>query len=99
MDRTWTRLAKNLYRREPISSFVLTVGAVDAVIGGVGNQVSLLWVGLATIGLAVGLRGLILRRPSPRLGETHLGKTTPIRYLPERSSRPSLPMLGLSERE
>lgn len=93
MNRIWTHLLKTAYRKEPISSFVLTVGAVDATIGGIGTEGSLLAVGLAVIGLAGILRWLILRnRPVNPPSES-----APIRYLPARSSRPSLPRLGLSE--
>lgn len=90
----WSRLLKTVYRKEPISSFILTVGAVDTFLGGVSSRGSLLIVGIATIGTAIALRGLLSRqRPVPPI------ESAPVRYLPERSSRPSLPILGLTERE
>lgn len=92
MNRIWSRLFKSTYRKEPISSFILTVGVVDAVIGGVSARGSLLIVGLATVGIAAALRGLMERR-RPVLPI----ESAPVRYLPARSSRPSLPILGLSE--
>lgn len=92
MNRNWTRLLRTAYRKESISSFILTVGIVDAIIGGVSARGSLLIVGLATIGIAAALRGLMLRRRPVSLIEP-----APVRYLPARSSRPSLPILGLSE--
>jgi hypothetical protein len=47
------RFVKVAYRKEPISSFILIVGAVDVVIGGMGEKWSLLSIGLATAGSAV----------------------------------------------
>jgi hypothetical protein len=92
MNRIRTRLLKVAYRKEPISSFLLTVGVVDAVMGGVSARGSLLAVGLAIVGIAALLRGLRLRyRPISPI------EPPPVRYLPAQSSRPSLPMLGLSE--
>ncbi|MBF2047575.1 MAG: hypothetical protein EDM05_009810 [Leptolyngbya sp. IPPAS B-1204] len=88
-----TRFWKTAYRQEPISSFVLTIGLVDAVIGGVGGRGSLLLLGLTTVGVAIALRRLLMRRP-----ELPLPQPVPQRYLPARSSRPSLPLLGLSEK-
>lgn len=42
MNALWPRVLRSAYRREPIVSFVVTVGIVDAVIGGVSSSVSLL---------------------------------------------------------
>jgi hypothetical protein len=89
-----TRFFRTVYRKEPISSFVLTVGLVDAVIGGVGGQGSLLLLGLTTVGIAVTLRGLLMRQRPVNL----VDQPAPMRYLPARSSRPSLPLLGLTEK-
>jgi hypothetical protein len=93
MNRTWTHSLKTAYRKEPISSFILTVGAVDATIGGIGTWGSLLALGLTVMGIAGILRWLILRNHpvKPPI------ESAPIRYLLDRSSRPSLPLLGLSE--
>lgn len=88
-----TRFFRRVYRREPISNFMLTVGTVDAVIGGVSERGSLLAVGLTIIGIAAVLRSwFAYRRPVPQ------PEAPPMRYLPS-SSRPSLPMLELSEHD
>lgn len=68
-------------RREPVSGFLLTLGAVDALIGGVGDRPSLLLLGLGTAGLGLWWRWrwfqmAELRRTNlgavPRLANTRL---------------------------
>jgi hypothetical protein len=46
MNALLPRILKAAYRKEPISSFIVIVGAVDAVIGGVGERWSLLSFGI-----------------------------------------------------
>lgn len=94
MNRLWTRFVRSTYRKEPISSFILTVGAVDAVIGGVDGRWSLMALGLSTVAVAVALRAWIRQ---PRSVESFGG--APIRYLPAQSSRPSLPMLSSTRKK
>lgn len=84
------RFLKSAYRKEPISSFILIVGAVDAVIGGFDNRLSLLILGLGTVGTAIVLRWWVLQQT-----KVDLPSGKPIHYLPSRSSRPSLPMLSV----
>jgi hypothetical protein len=48
------------YRREPISSFLLTLGAVDMVLGGLDDRWVLFSLGLSTVGVAIGVRLLRL---------------------------------------
>lgn len=89
MNALWLRMFKSAYRREPIVSFIITVGAVDAVIGGVGASWSLLSFGLGTVGVAVAVRwwqSQDSRVESP--------EAAPEYYLPPSSSRPPLPMLN-----
>lgn len=43
------RFFRVAYRKEPISSFILIFGAVDAVIGGVGERWTLLSLGLLIV--------------------------------------------------
>jgi hypothetical protein len=53
--------SRNLfYRREPISSFLLTLGAVDMVLGGLDDRWVLFSLGLSTVGVAIGIRLLRL---------------------------------------
>ncbi|MBS0015328.1 MAG: hypothetical protein EA414_05655 [Arthrospira sp. PLM2.Bin9] len=89
MNALLPRILKSAYRREPIVSFVITVGAVDTVIGGVTASLPLLSLGLGTVGVAVAWRWWLIQR-SPVEQQT---ETAPEYYLPPSSSRPSLPML------
>jgi hypothetical protein len=94
MNALWHRVLKSAYRKEPISSFIIIVGAVDAVIGGVGERWSLLTFGLMMVVLAVALRWWQSQRREADLAEqpvTH--------FLPPSSSRPALPMLMATKRQ
>lgn len=93
MNRVWTRFLRSAYRREPISSFILTIGGVNMAIGGVDREWTLMALGLSTVAAAVILRWWInLRRPIQPVQES------PIRYLPDRASRQSLPLLTAKKR-
>jgi hypothetical protein len=81
------RILKSVYRKEPISSFVMIVGAVDAAIGGIGDRWSLVTFGLGTIGVAIALRWW--QSQHKQLEPT---RQVP-KYLPASSSRPQLPPL------
>lgn len=88
MNALWLRIFKSAYRREPITSFVVTVGAVDALIGGVGTSWSLLSFGVGTVGIAIVLRAWQMQK-----SQTDEAETAPEYYLPPSSSRPQLPVL------
>jgi hypothetical protein len=88
MNASWTRLLKSAYRKEPITSFAITVGVVDAAIGSFGTSGSLLAFGLGTAGVAIALRFWLSYRTgteAPAPAEL---------YLPPYSSRPQLPVLN-----
>lgn len=89
MNVVWPRILKSAYRREPITSFIITVGAVDAVIGGIGSRGSLLTFGLTVAGVAIALRWWQFQRS--QVEET---ERVPELYLPASSSRPQLPQLA-----
>ena len=91
MTQSWMQKVKSVYRKDQASSFVLIIGAVDAVIGSVGNYGLLLGLGWGTVGLAMALHLAALRRRDLQLS------ARPLRVLPERSSR--LPPLDLSQRQ
>ncbi|MEQ9368563.1 MAG: hypothetical protein RIG63_05955 [Coleofasciculus chthonoplastes F3-SA18-01] len=93
MNALGPRFWKLAYRKEPISSFIVTVGAVDAVIGGVGERWSLLTFGLMMVMLAIGLRWWQSQRR-----QTELAEQPVTHYLPSSPSRPPLPMLSTSKR-
>lgn len=94
MNALWTRVLRSAYRKEPISSFIVIVGAVDAVIGGVGERWSLLSFGLMMMVLAVALRWWQSQRR-----ETELVDQPVTHYLPPSSSRPALPILSAAKRQ
>jgi hypothetical protein len=56
MNAIFPRFIKLAYRKEPISSFILIVGAVDALIGGVGERWTLL-----SFGILILLIGTLVR--------------------------------------
>jgi hypothetical protein len=94
MNALWPRILKSAYRKEPISSFIIIVGAVDIAIGGFGERWSLLTFGLMMVVLAVVLRWWQSQRKEAELADqpvTH--------YLPPSSSRPALPILNTSKRQ
>ncbi|EDX75100.1 hypothetical protein MC7420_2104 [Coleofasciculus chthonoplastes PCC 7420] len=93
MNALGPRFWKLAYRKEPISSFIVTVGAVDAVIGGVGERWSLLTFGLMMVMLALCLRWWQSQRR-----QTELAEQPVTHYLPSSPSRPPLPMLSTSKR-
>lgn len=93
MNASWPRFLKSLYRREPLPSVVITMGAVDAVIGGLNGRPSLLGFGLSIAGLA--LAGYWWSRH--RQAESTYPRA-PVYILPDRASRPPLPMLNISRR-
>ncbi|AFZ16885.1 hypothetical protein [Allocoleopsis franciscana] len=94
MNALLPRILKAAYRKEPISSFIVIVGSVDAVIGGVGERWSLLSFGLMMVVLAVALRWWQSQRR-----ETELADQPVTHYLPPSSSRPALPILSTAKRQ
>ncbi|HAC64196.1 MAG TPA: hypothetical protein DCF68_11810 [Cyanothece sp. UBA12306] len=88
MNALLPRFLRTAYRKEPISSFILVVGAVDAVIGGVGERWTLLSFGVVVILLSVMLRWWQTQKSQPLMPEN-----TPRRYLPPSSGRSPLPRL------
>ncbi len=83
------RFLRKAYRKEPLSSFILIVGAVDAVMGGVGGRISLFSVGIGMTLLAVVLRWWQTQAVSPVITED-----PPTHYLPPSSHQPPLPRLS-----
>ncbi|MBE9117029.1 hypothetical protein IQ249_14100 [Lusitaniella coriacea LEGE 07157] len=88
MNALLPRFLKSMYRKEPISSFIVIVGLVDAAIGGVGGRWTLLGFGASAIALGILVRWL----------QSQKIQTAPIeerarRYLPPSSSPSPLPPL------
>ena len=87
MNPLWLRLLNSAYRQEPIASFAITVGVVDAVIGSLGASASLFCFGLGTVGVAVILRWCAHQRSAlEQQGAAEY-------YLPSRTSQARLPVL------
>jgi hypothetical protein len=84
----FARFLRSVYRKEPISGFILILGATDALIGGFNGRGSLL-----SIGLFVALLGIIMRwRQSEKKSKAIAPKSG--RYLlPPSSPRQPLPLL------
>ncbi|MGB7444350.1 MAG: hypothetical protein WA919_25070 [Coleofasciculaceae cyanobacterium] len=94
MNALWPRILKSAYRKEPISGFIIIIGAVDAVIGGVGERWSLLTFGMTMVLLAIAIRWW-----QAQSRETKLAEQPVTHFLPESSSRPPLPMLIPAKRQ
>lgn len=93
MNAALPRFLKSAYRREPLPAFLITIGLVNAVIGGFGDRWSLFAIGLGTVGVAIALRWWIVsqkRQPeAPQPVAQH--------YLPYHSSNSELPPLTVSK--
>lgn len=88
------RIVKTAYRKEPISSFILIVGAVDAVMGGVGERWTLCSVGAGIIVLA-----FLVRWIQSQKGQPIPAKNAPRLYLPPSSpAQDPLPLLTPKQR-
>jgi hypothetical protein len=87
MNAIFPTVLKRLYRKEPVSSFILIFGAVDAVIGGVNEIGTLMILGLLTSGAAIGYRWWCIRQ-----AESESDRKSRQLYLPS-SERTPLPNL------
>lgn len=92
MNLIWSRTLKAAYRREPVLSFLMIVGGVHVVIGGLGQHVSLLLFGLSAIGAAIALHWWQAQRNKMQQPEPVVPKYS----LPPRSSR-HLPLLSIAQ--
>jgi len=94
MNVVLPRFLKSFYRKEPLISMLITMGAVDALIGGLDDSWSLFAFGLGIAGVTLAYRWWRIqqRRPIPE---------DPVvqHYLPSHSSSPTLPMLSISKKK
>ena len=88
MNAIFPTVLKRLYRKEPISSFLVIVGAVDAVLGGVNEIGTLMILGLLTSGMAIGYRWWCIQQ-----AETGSNRKSKQLSLPPSSNRSPLPNL------
>lgn len=87
-------MLKSIYRKEPIISFVVTVGAVDAAIGGFTQHWSLMALGLGSVGVAIVLRLRQMQMQARRPQEPQ--NRSPVYVLPPAPS--SLPLLTVPKK-
>jgi hypothetical protein len=95
MNAIFPTVLKRLYRKEPISSFIIIIGAVDAVLGGVNEIGSLMILGLLTSGMAIGYRWWCIQqaestseRKSKQLSLPPAANRTPLPNLDSRRHPP-----------
>jgi hypothetical protein len=87
------RLIQRRFRKEPVISTVMTVGLVNALLGTLQGQALLAVVGVMVVGGTLSWRTWYrYRRPASR------PERSSVRYLPDQSSRPQMPVMGLSSK-
>jgi hypothetical protein len=94
MSAVIPRFLKSAYRREPVVSVLMTMGMVDALIGGLDDSWSLFAFGLLTAGGTVAWRWWRFQQHRP-LPEEPIAQ----HYLPSHSSSSALPMLSISKKK
>ncbi|MDB9526345.1 hypothetical protein PN498_10135 [Oscillatoria sp. CS-180] len=75
-------------------STVVTAGTVNILLGMLEGQAMLAFLGVLVVSGTIAARGW---QKYGRL-EVQIPERTPIRYLPEETSRPPMPIIGLSSR-
>lgn len=87
------RFFRSAYRKEPLITVLITMGVVDALIGGLNDSWSLFAFGACAAGLTLSYKWwrVLQRRPLPE---------EPViqHYLPSRSSNSALPILNTSKK-
>jgi hypothetical protein len=89
MNNSLLKRFKSIYRQEKVSSFIIIVGVVDAILGGVDQRTSLLTVGLTTVGVAIAYRWLTVQKYSEEIPEKSAKY-----YLPPQPDNSPLPNLN-----
>ena len=92
MNPLFARFLRSVYRKEPVSGFILILGVTDALIGGIGGSGSLL-----SIGLLVALLGIIMRWRQGEKKSLAIAREPVRYYLPAGSTRQPLPLLTSSK--
>lgn len=93
MNISLPRFLTRAYRKEPISAFALTIGIVNALIGGVGERWTLL-----TFGLLIGASAIALRWWQGYQTRSIAERKTTTRYLTGSDSPRPLPPLRKMQR-
>ena len=95
MNPLFARFFRAVYRKEPVSGFILILGATDALIGGLGGSG-----GLLSVGLLIALLGIIMRwrQGEKKSQAVAAANSKPVKYLlPPGSTRQPLPLLMSSK--
>ena len=101
MNPVLPRFSKLSYRREPVISVLITMGIVDALIGGFDDSWSLFLVGLGTTGMALVCRWWRNQQCQPLAPEPLVQQQQQQYYLPPQptSSTSTLPMLTIPKKK
>ncbi len=67
MNITSPRFLKSFYRKEPITGVIITMGAVNAILGGVNEIGSLMLLGLLASGSAIAYRWWMIQQAEARI--------------------------------
>jgi hypothetical protein len=67
MNITSPRFLKSFYRKEPITGVIITMGAVNAILGGVNEIGSLMLLGLIASGSAIAYRWWMTQQAKARI--------------------------------
>ncbi|MEA5580091.1 hypothetical protein VB620_01905 [Nodularia harveyana UHCC-0300] len=94
MNAVLPRFLTSAYRRDPIISVLMTVGVVDALIGGLDDSWSLFAVGLGTAGISLAFKLWRMQQRLPLADEPVVQH-----YLPQQSSSSTLPTLTISKKK
>lgn len=95
MNAVLPRVLKSAYRKEPLISIFMTIGIVDAFIGGLDDSWSLFAFGLGALGVALTFK-LWRMQQRPSVPEEPQAQGY---YLPAQSSSSSLPMLSITKKK
>lgn len=94
MNAVFPRFLKLAYRKEPLISVLITMGVIDALIGGFDDSWSLFAFGVGTVGVTLAYKWWRIQQRQPLPEEPVVQH-----YLPSRSSSSALPMLSVSKKK
>ncbi len=93
MNMLLPRFFRSAYRKDPIPSVLMTMGAVEVALGGASSHGSLLGLGIFLLGGSLALKWIQSQRRPDVLSEPAVRH-----YLPSQSSE-ELPMLSITKKK
>jgi hypothetical protein len=93
MNMLLPRFFRSAYRKDPISSFLMTMGAADVALGGASSHGGLLFLGIFLVGGSLALKWVQSQRRTETISESAIQH-----YLPSQSSQ-ELPMLSITKKK